>query len=204
MSSRLYVSNLSQAATLASLRALFGRCGEVLEVEFAAERGSHRPPSAAMVTMATAAAAEKALQDLHGRLHCDRVLMIGPGGGAPDRSWQEPERNRARAGAPEVKAKLTQQYRDRHGLTYELDCSGKRLTLRVLFPTEDTRVWQLEARMDAQPTAVATGAAPTREQAFRVMVDDWASVAHSLSPAELDWEQVALALRAVKALDAGM
>lgn len=204
MSRRLFVSNLSPEATLASLRALFGRCGEVIEVEFAAERDSHRPPSAAMVTMATAAAAEKALRDLHGRLHCDRVLMIGAGGDAPDRSSQGSERYRARAAAPEVKARLTQQYRGRHGLTYELDCSGKRLTLLFLFPTDDTRVWQLEARMEPQSTAVATGSAPTREQAFRVMVDDWASVARSPSPPEPDWEQVAVALRAVKALNAGI
>jgi len=57
MCSKLFVSNLSQAATLADLRELFGRCGEVLEVDFAAERSSRSSPSAAMVTMATAAAA---------------------------------------------------------------------------------------------------------------------------------------------------
>jgi len=40
MSSRLYVSNLSRAATLSNIRQLFSGCGDVLDVEFVAERST--------------------------------------------------------------------------------------------------------------------------------------------------------------------
>jgi hypothetical protein len=200
MSSRLYVSNLSQTVTLANLRALFSNCGNVLEVEFAAERNSRSGVSAALVTMGTAAEAEKALHDLQGRVHCDRLLMITPFAGDPGRSPTAPGRAAKASAATEANVTLRQQYRDRHGMTYELDCSGKRLTLRFIFPTDDASGWQVEARIEPESGAVATGSALTREQAFRAMIGDWDNVAGRSSTPQVDWEQVASVLRAVKAL----
>ena len=84
MTSKLYVSNLSQAATLSGMRELFGSCGAVLNVEFAAERGSRGLPTAAYITMADSRGADRALSDLHGRLHGDRLLMISRVAGDPE------------------------------------------------------------------------------------------------------------------------
>jgi len=194
--SKLYVSNLSQAATLTGMRELFSTCGDVLDVEFAAERGARGVPSAAYVTMATSTAAEKALNDLHGRLHCDRVLVISRVAGGPAAS-----RNAAASAAQRTKpvepgVVVTQQYRDRHALTYELSCAGTLLTLRFVFPIDDAHDWQVEARM-TPGGSVLTASAMTREKAFRALADSYNTAG---SQAELDWEGVATALRAVRAL----
>jgi hypothetical protein len=125
-------------------------------------------------------------------------MMIAPAAESAGRALDVKARVAGRTPASEIRATLTQQYRDRHALTYELDCSGKRLALRFVFPTEDALVWQLEARIDAE--AVVTGSAPTREQAFQAMIDRWESVARSPGSPQLDWQHVAVALRAVKAL----
>lgn len=197
MPSKLYVSNLSQSATLSSMRQLFGTCGEVLEVEFAAER-SPRGPSAAYVTMANSTGADRAVTSLHGRLHGDRTLMISrlAGGGSASPPGQA-TRSAATKERPGVA--VTQQYRDRLALTYELSCSGKLLTLRFVLPPDDAHDWRIEARIMPGPSSPVTVEAMTREQAFRALVvacdahdppQDW----------QLDWEGVATALRAVRGL----
>jgi hypothetical protein len=197
MPSKLYVSNLSQAATLSSMRELFGTCGEVLEVEFAAERGP-RGPSAAYVTMATSTGAERALSSLHGRLHGDRTLMISrlSGEGA---SASPPGGKRSAATKERAAVAMTQQYRDRLALTYELSCSGRLLTLRFVLPPDDAHDWRIEARIMPGSSSPLTAEAMTREQAFRALVV--AGDAHD-NPADwqLDWEGVAAALRAVRGL----
>ncbi|HVY30932.1 MAG TPA: RNA-binding protein [Polyangiaceae bacterium] len=196
MPSKLYVSNLSQAATLGSMRELFGACGDVLEVEFAAERGARSYPSAAFITMATSLGAERALSALHGRLHGDRVLVISRVSGEPAAL---PETVRpARPPANQPRVAITQQYRDRRGLTYELSCSGKLLTLRFIFPLDDAQAWQVEARTLPGPPSAVTASAMTREQALLALID--ASVGGPLGAAELDWAEVAAVLRSVRAL----
>jgi hypothetical protein len=199
MSSKLYVSNLGQAATLASMRQLFGTCGDVLDVAFAPERGSRGLPSAAYVTMATSVAADKALKDLHGRLHGDRVLTISrlsddtaPSPGAGGRNRRPPP--------DEAKVTMTQQYRDRRGLTYELSSSGKLLTLRFVFPVDDAHDWQVEALITPGSTTAVTASAMTREQAFRALIDACGASGAELADTALDWEGVGKALRAVRAL----
>lgn len=75
MTTKLYVTNLSASATLTSVRQFFAACGEVVDVEFLAERSS-RPTSAAYVTMATGASAARAVETLHGaELHNRRALV---------------------------------------------------------------------------------------------------------------------------------
>jgi hypothetical protein len=198
--SKLYVSNLSQAATLTGMRELFSTCGDVLDVEFAAERGARGAPSAAYITMATSTAADKALNDLHGRLHCDRVLVISrvAGGLAASRNGRAGSAPAPRPKPTEPGVVVTQQYRDRHALTYELSCSGKLLTLRFLFPIDDAHAWQVEARTTPGGAAL-TASAMTREQAFRALATSYGNADNQLA-AELDWEGVATALRAVRAL----
>jgi len=198
MTSKLYVSNLSQGATLASMRQLFGTCGDVLEVAFAAER-SRNSPSAAYVTMATAAAADKALHDLHGRLHGDRILIISrlvdeaaPAAAAVARA--------ARRTTDDGKVMMTQQYRDRRASTYELSCAGKLLTLRFIFPADDAHDWLVEAQVQPGAAAAVTASAMTRDQALQALIDACGSSEGALADPGLDWEGVTRALRAVRAL----
>jgi hypothetical protein len=196
--SKLYVSNLSRAATLSSVRELFRTCGEVLEVEFAAERGP-RGPSAAYVTMATSSDAERALKALHGRLHGDRTLMISRLSGEGASASPSAQATRGAATKERASVVVTQQYRDRLALTYELSCSGKLLTLRFVLPPDDAHDWRIEARVMPGSSAPMTAEAMTREQAFRALIaardghehaEDW----------QLDWGGVAAALRAVRGL----
>jgi hypothetical protein len=198
MPSKLYVSNLSQAATLSSMRELFSTCGEVLEVEFAAERGP-RGPSAAYVTMATSTGAERALNALHGRIHVDRTLMISRLSGEGVSASPPGHAKGSSAAKERAAVTMTQQYRDRLALTYELTCSGRLLTLRFVFPPDDAHDWRIEARVIPGSSAPLTAGAMTREQAFRALIA--AGDAHT-QPEEwrLDWEGVAAALRAVRGL----
>jgi hypothetical protein len=195
LSIKLYVSNLSPVATLASMRQLFGTCGEVLEVEFAPERRLRSGPSAAYVTMANSSAAEKALHDLHGRMHGDRVLAISRMFGDADGASQK-----KKPATVDAKVAITQQYRDRHGLTYELSCADKLLTLRFLFPADDAHDWQVEAQVSPGPTSAAKASAMTREQALSALIVACSAPEDALAASGLDWEGVVRALRAVRAV----
>jgi hypothetical protein len=197
--SRLFVSNLSQEATLTSLRVLFASCGDVLDVQFAAERGAPSRLSSAFVTMATSAAADKAVLQLQGRLHCDRILMISRASGDAGRSPSRATAAEGQSPPKEAIVAITQQYRDRHALTYELSCSGGLLTLRFLFPPDDTQDWRVEARLLPGPPLAVTASAPTRERALRALVEAWKEVP-SQAGSQPDWERVAAALRGVRAL----
>lgn len=191
------MSNLSQSATIVSLRELFASCGDVLDVEFAAARGASDRPSAAYITMGTPRGAEKAAHDLQGRMHGDRLLMVTRIFGDPDRARSVSD---ARPSATDpATVTLTQQYRDRHALTYELSCAGGLLTLRFLFPPDDAHDWQVEARVVPGSQVAVTASAPTRERAFRALAEAWSNAPSEPGPGP-DWEKVAAALRAVRAM----
>jgi hypothetical protein len=183
------------------MRELFGTCGDVLEIEFAAERAS-RGPSAAYVTMATSVGADRALQALHGRLHGDRTLMISrlSGEGASAAPAAGPAARGSAAKETRAAVVMTQQYRDRLGLTYELSCSGKLLTLRFVLPPDDTHEWRIEARVLPGASSPVTAGAMTREQAFRALVGACTDAPTTAEEWQLDWEGVAAALRAVRGL----
>lgn len=195
MSTKLYVSNLSQAATAAGLRELFAACGEVLEVAFAKERNPRAVPSAAYITMATPGGAVKAVGRLHGRLHHDRSLMVTTEA-PPERVDGKPAPARVVPGVT-----IAQQYRDRLGLSYELDCAGTRLTLRFLFPIEGESGWRLEAQFGTGAKYVADATAATRRQALDALSNSWAHATAEAPAPDVDWAAVAVALKAVKAME---
>jgi hypothetical protein len=101
------------------------------------------------------------------------------------------------------RAKITQQFRERANMAYELDCAGTKLTVRV-FPIETTSShdqWRIDARTtDAADAVVATATAPTRAQAFHEVATWWRAngVLRRLPP--LDWEAIARAMASVRAL----
>jgi RNA recognition motif-containing protein len=194
--SRLYVSNLSQTASLANLRQCFAACGEVLDVEMVPERGAYHSTSAAYVKMSTSAAAERAATSLHGTILLGRALVISLS--------PEPEtRSRKREGKDAElasTARITQQYRERLGMTYELTCQSARLTVRMFFPeAEDPARWRVEARTD-KGESVVEASEVSRELAFHAVAEAWRSLPSSTSTPELDWPAIAVALKAVRAL----
>lgn len=189
---KLYVSNLSRLATSSSVRQHFGACGVVLEVEMLAERAS-TTPSAAYVTMATPAGAALAVDTLHGRLLHDRSLMVSLVLGEPESR----SKAAAAAAAKSTGVAVRQQYRDRHGMTYELDWLGQRLTFHFLFPTDD-HVCRVQARTGAGVDMVEAAAA-TRELALNAVAQA-CQARPDFSAGNVPWEEVAHALKSVRAV----
>ena len=212
MENRLYVTNLGHAASADSLRECFATCGAVSEVKLVTERNAQHSPPSAFITMATSAAAEQAVRRLNGTSLAGRTLMVSlmPEQSAASKRAEERADDRAndrdpaeRKAAAKVRPNvaLTQQYRERHNMTYELDCLGVRLTVRVFFPAEGAADWRIEARSGVGAEAfVIDKAASTRELALREICEAWqASSAPSAAPS-VDWQAVTLALKTVRAV----
>ena len=191
--SKLYVSNLSQTASLASLRQCFAACGEVIDVEMVPERAAYHSTSAAYVRMSTLAAAERAAASLHGTILLGRSLVIS-------HAHEEQPRGRKRDGKnaeAASSARITQQYRERMSMTYELSCHSARLTVRMFFPDAETpSVWRVEA-LTNQGGAAVSATAGSRELALLAVGESWKT---SPNAAELDWPAIAAALKAVRAI----
>lgn len=200
MDNRLYVSNLGASASLASLRQCFAACGEVSEVEFAVERNSPGASSSAFVTMASSAEAELAIRRLNGSSLDGRSLMVTL---MPGRSGHE-QRSENREGSRKAKAPpavaITQQYRERHNMTYELDCQGARLILRMFFPPlSGGSDWRVEARYGAEAGVVEKVAA-TRARALQEISEAWSELVATQALPEFDWPAVIRALQVVRAI----
>ncbi len=141
------------------------------------------------------------------------VAMVGdrpfpgraPNGGyVPGRDFtgSQPEGRKPSGGAKGPPAiAITQQYRERHNMTYELHCSGEALVLRVFFPLETAPAeWRIEARgKHGAEAVVLERSAATREQAFQAICAAWPS-SLSGSKGSYDWDGVTQVLRSVRAL----
>jgi RNA recognition motif-containing protein len=201
MDNRLYVTNLSASASLASLRSCFAACGEVSDIEFAVERHAPRAASSAFVTMACSADAEKAIRRLNGISLDGRSLMVTllPGKANSGQRSEKGEGRRGAAATPPTIA-ITQQYRERHNMTYELDCEGARLILRMFFPPDGASgAWRIEARCGGNGEVVEKSAA-TRELALKEIAEAWQALVSSDSLQTFDWVAVTRALQGVRAI----
>jgi RNA recognition motif-containing protein len=94
MSAKLFVGNLSYQATEEDLRELFQQAGAVQSVRIITDQFTGRPRGFGFVEMATKEEAERAVEQLNGRLFRDRNLVVNearaqagrtPGGGPRDR-----------------------------------------------------------------------------------------------------------------------
>jgi hypothetical protein len=99
-----------------------------------------------------------------------------------------------------VSVRITQQFRERHNMTYELDCSGVPLVLRIFFPVDSAPgQWRIEAHARHQLHSLeATASAQTRAEALGIIARDW----HSTLPetaTDFDWDGIARAMAAVRA-----
>ena len=102
-----------------------------------------------------------------------------------------------------ISVRITQQFRERNNMTYELDCSGTPLVVRVFFPAvgADTDAsWRIEACAGHPLQAVTAGASGlSRAEAFQSIARDW-HLAMPSAASDLDWNGIARVLAAVRAI----
>lgn len=201
MDRRLYVSNLGSDISLASLRRCFSACGDVVEIEFAAERSASRASSAAFITMATSQAAEVAVRRLNGSVLEGRSLMVSTVPGSSNASAPEGKGSKGKAAKGPAGIAIKQQYRERHNMTYELDAGGPRLTLRIYFPPDAGPVeWRIEARSGGEGGVVVDRSAPTKALALQAVAEAWQGLAADPPEPSLDWPAITRALHDVRAI----
>jgi len=179
MTNKLYVANLPFDTTEDALRRHFATCGGVLDVELAPEHKKSQR-GCARVTMTSPAFAAAAVAGL------DRVVFEGKLLRVSDSPI---------SAEPVPAVKVVQQFRERGNMTYDLDCSGRPLTIR-LFPTEDDQ-WRAEARSkDADDAVVKIASAASRREAVEAAVRDWNTSASSA----VDVDALLRAMSEVKAI----
>lgn len=84
-------------------------------------------------------------------------------------------------------------------MTYELDCAGVHLIVRVF--AGEGEGWRLEARTsDREDASVVSGAAPSRREALAEVAAAWRGRADAVDLPEVDWDAVATALGEVRAI----
>ncbi len=76
MDVKLYVGNLAYSTTEQSLEQLFAQAGTVTSVSLVKDRDTGQPRGFAFVSMATQAAAQKAIAELHGHPLAGRPLTV--------------------------------------------------------------------------------------------------------------------------------
>jgi hypothetical protein len=97
-------------------------------------------------------------------------------------------------------ARMTVQFREAANMTYELDCAGNALVLRVFFPTESGQ-WRILAQAGSAADAPSSDStAPSRLEALRNIAS--ASRDGNLAPAlgRIDWNAVEQAMTKVRAV----
>jgi hypothetical protein len=104
----------------------------------------------------------------------------------------------------EESMRITQQFRARDAMVYDLRGSAGRLTLRVTArgvgdgpPTE----WRIEASPSSSPDAVVVSeGGTTRADALRAVGRSWNEKRIANNLPSFDWESVARAMAAVRAI----
>ena len=99
---------------------------------------------------------------------------------------------------PKPLAKIVSQFRESNNMTYELDCQGQHLILRIFHPDEGCRI---EARTsnDAD-AAVASGTAESRSAALELCATSWREQTAARLLPSFDWAAIAESLRGVRAI----
>jgi hypothetical protein len=101
--------------------------------------------------------------------------------------------------------RITQQFRSGEAMVYDFRSAATRLTVRVSGrgseeagpPSE----WRIEARTSTSPDAVVVAEwGPTRADALRAVGRSWTAKCVAQHLPAIDWESVALAMSAVRAI----
>jgi hypothetical protein len=99
--------------------------------------------------------------------------------------------------------RITNQYRSRRGMMYELECNGNNLDVHVTARENagDPADWRVDARLGhAEDAATITEWGDTRAAALERVGRSWAEQCWARSLPSFDWEHVAKALTLVRAL----
>jgi len=200
LGTKLYVLNLPLEPSAVALRAHFGACGEVSDVEIVPDRNGGRGTGTAFVQMASARAAERAVNTLNGTLFAGQLLVVKPapdvasdrrGGKGRDSDKNDEER---------VPARIAFQFREAANMAYELDCAGVAVLIRVSYPSSTG-----ESRISAQATLTAD--APSVDATAASRIEAFRSVARASRERQdlgalrdVDWTAVEEAMLKVRAL----
>jgi RNA recognition motif-containing protein len=200
MGSKLYVANLPDAPSAVALREHFSACGPVADVQIVPDRNRGRGRGSAVVRMSSAAGAERALSELNGSTFAGQLLLVEAApDDAADRHSAAPRRGERTAGdAPAVR--ITSQYREAANMTYELDCSGVVLVIRVSFPSASNE-WRIVVQKSRETDGAGVAAvAASRIEAFRSVVRACCEGDSAGDLGCLDWRAVEKAMLDVRAL----
>jgi hypothetical protein len=100
--------------------------------------------------------------------------------------------------------KITNQFRSKGGMAYDLSCNGVRLTLLMTARTgsADPNEWHVQARgaRKADQVAVVSEWGATRADALRAVGQAWLNDEQTADLRVFDWEAVASALSSVRAI----
>ena len=192
MSYKLYVSNLPVDMTETAIRAIFSAHGGVSNVEMLLERSNGMFGGRACVTMTSPSFFASALT-LDGTMFEGQKLKVSetpiPAHGRGDKD---------KPPAPTVK--IVQQFRERNNMTYDLDCAGLPLVLRV--HSVENGEWRIDARAkDEAESLHATGTATTRRAALVEVVRAWNEAATASGGRRLDGAGLLDAMSGVKAIE---
>jgi RNA recognition motif-containing protein len=201
MGNQLYVGSLPLDPSTEVITAYFARCGEVTNVRLVEDRDTRRARAAAIVTMRTEGEARRAVAELDGttyerqslRVSMVRAPAYGDGRGPDDPKTPSFEQH----------ARITQQFRELANMTYELNCAGTPLVLRIFFPRaqEPSGLWRIEARVSNDPAGTAAEASGTsRTKALHDVARSCGEHAGLHALVGVDWGAVEQALTAVRAL----
>jgi hypothetical protein len=104
----------------------------------------------------------------------------------------------------EDSVRITQQFRSRDAMVYDLRASTGRLTLRVTGRGGDDGLateWRIEASTSNSPDAVVVAERGlTRAEALRAVGRSWNDKRLANNLPSVDWESVARAMTAVRAI----
>ena len=104
---------------------------------------------------------------------------------------------------PRPSVRITNQFRKRQAMVYDLSCEDVRLTLEVTSrdSADGSGEWHVEAfarQAPEKPTIDEPGT--TRSEALHAVARSWAAKRGSFGFPALDWEGVAQAMLAVRAI----
>jgi hypothetical protein len=97
--------------------------------------------------------------------------------------------------------RITDQFRDRRGMVYDLKCAGIRISISISASSEDQKDWRAEATAKLlPPPPVVCGNGSSRAAALRVVADAWIERGMSDGLPPVDWEAIRGALTTVRAI----
>jgi hypothetical protein len=103
----------------------------------------------------------------------------------------------------EVRVRITNQFRSGNAMVYDLSCEDTRLTVQIapLSNDDGTQGFTAVAHARQSPDRPSVGESGlTRSEALRAVARSWAAKNGAYGFPTLDWESVAQALLAVRAI----